>query len=178
MSSQDNQVGQGEAFHFMALFLAMAKTRAISVLRIAYRKSCIMLFPLQKACLMRSVFCPREALLYVVLVVLVVFPPHQAASKQRKQPYHSIFRMNQKKVLNNIIYLQYELATDQAKTSLLSDSRLCSTATLQCFMAWKQDALTNKLNVMQIDSLKTSCSNLAKRNSRIGNRKMRHPIRF
>ena len=33
-------------------------------------------------------------------------------------------------------------------------------------------------NVMQIDSLKTSCFNLAKRNSRIGNRKMRHPIRF
>ena len=99
MSLQDNQIGQGEAFHFMALFLAMAKTRAISVLRMPYRKSCIMLFPLQKVCLMRSVFCPREALLYVVLVVLVVFPPHQVASKQHKQPYHSIFRMNQKKML-------------------------------------------------------------------------------
>ena len=89
----------------MALFLAMAKTRAISVLRMAYRKSCIMLFPLQKVCLMRSVFCPREALLYVVLVVLVVFPPHQAASKQRKQPYHSIFRMNQKMLM--VLFLAF-----------------------------------------------------------------------
>ena len=35
-----------------------------------------------------------KALLYVVLIVLVVFPTQQAASKQRKQPWHAIFRMN------------------------------------------------------------------------------------
>ena len=115
LSLQDNRIDQGEAFHFMALFLAMAKTRAISVLRMAYRKNCIMLFPLQKACLMRSVFCPREALLYIVLVVLVLFPPHQAASKQRKQPYHSIFRMNLKNSYN-IIMVLFEGIGDNIKS--------------------------------------------------------------
>lgn len=60
---------------------------------------------------MRSVFCPREALLYVVLVVLVVFPPHQVASKQHKQPYHSIFRMNQRNPLRPLAQEVVRLAS-------------------------------------------------------------------
>ena len=44
----------------------------------------------------RARFCAWliESLLFVILVVLVVFPTQQAASKQRKQSYPSIFRMN------------------------------------------------------------------------------------
>ena len=38
--------------------------------------------PCRRIVYTRSVFCPREALLHVVKVVLVVFPTQQAASKQ------------------------------------------------------------------------------------------------
>ena len=53
-------------------------------------KSCFSCFPYSAG----SIEEFRSTLSHVVKVVWVVFPTQQAASKQRKQPWHAIFRMN------------------------------------------------------------------------------------
>ena len=95
-------------FHFMAPFLAMAKTRASSVLRMAYRKRCILLFTLQQDCNTRAKrvgsiswypFSPWQnsselgfahglpkALFIVVKVVQVVFHYKQECAPKAKRP--------------------------------------------------------------------------------------------
>lgn len=59
-------------------------------------RNILLLFFLVTAKLERAQFTHglSKALLYVVLIVLVVFLTQQAISKQRKHPWHSIFRMN------------------------------------------------------------------------------------
>ena len=95
-------------FHFMTSFLAMAKTRASSVLRMAYRKRCIMLFTMQQDCNTRAKrvgsiswypFSPWQnsselgfahglpkALFIVVKVVQVVFHYKQECAPKAKRP--------------------------------------------------------------------------------------------
>ena len=98
----------GEAVPFHGTLLAMAKTRASSVLLMAYRKSCIMLFPLQQDCNTRAKrvgsiswhpFSPwqnsselgfahglQKALFIVVKVVQVVFHYKQECAPKAKRP--------------------------------------------------------------------------------------------
>ena len=52
-----------------------------AVIILSWRSCCFSCLPCRRIVYTRSVFCPREALLLVVKVVLVVFPTQQAVSR-------------------------------------------------------------------------------------------------